>query len=144
VLDFLKAVLPPTGPFCVAFRTQDKEKKGMIHRVVADQHALAKVATWGARKGWDAYFCVSSLKAPEWVDAAGKPHKRKKENAAKTQMFLLDIDVEAGSQRKYETQVEALEAIEKFTAQYRATKPYRSRQRLWVPRVLGAAESLPK
>jgi hypothetical protein len=116
VLDFLKAVLPPTGPFCVAFRTQDKEKKGMIHRVVADQHALAKVATWGARKGWDAYFCVSSLKAPEWVDAAGKPHKRKKENAAKTQMFLLDIDVEAGSQRKYETQVEALEAIEKFTA----------------------------
>lgn len=114
MLDFLKAVLPPSGPYCVAFKTQNKEKKGMIHRAVSDQHALAKVAMWGVRKGWDAYFCLSSLKAPEWVDPAGKPHVRKKENAAKIQVFILDVDVKPGNDKSYQDKLEALEAIEKF------------------------------
>jgi hypothetical protein len=112
MLDFLRTVLPKDGPFCIAYR--NKERKGFFHRVGKDHLAAAKLSAWGAIRGWDVYFCISSLKAPEWVDAAGKPHKRKKENCAKTGVLVLDVDIGA-SASKYHTKDEALEALTKFT-----------------------------
>lgn len=113
MLDFLKTVLPPVGPFCVAFR--NKERKGFFHRVGKDHLSAAKLSAWGAVRGWDVYFCLSSLKAPEWIDAKGKPHKRKKENCNKIGILVLDVDIGA-SDTKYHTKEEALDALTKFTA----------------------------
>jgi hypothetical protein len=111
MLDFLRTVLPPVGPFCVAFR--NKERKGFFHRVGKDHLSLAKLSAWGAVRGWDVYFCLSSLKAPEWIDAKGKPHKRKKENCNKISVLVLDVDVGA-SESKYHTKEEALSALAIF------------------------------
>lgn len=111
MLDFLRTVLPTTGPFCLAFRNQ--ERKGFFHKVAKDHLAAAKLATWGAIKSFDVYFCLSSLKAPEWIDAKGKAHKRKKENCKSIQVLVLDVDIGAAD-TKYHTKGEALEALTKF------------------------------
>lgn len=111
MLDFLRTVLPSTGPFCIAFR--NKERKGFIHKVAKDLISATKLVSWGASKNWDVYFCLSSLKQFEWIDAAGKPHKRKKENCNKIQVLVLDVDIGA-SDKKYHTKEEALDALKIF------------------------------
>jgi hypothetical protein len=113
MLDFLRTVLPQAGPLCIAFR--NKERKGFFHRVAKDHVAATKLSSWGASKNWDVYFCLSSLKDVQWEDAAGKMHKRKKENCARIQVLVLDVDIGA-SDKKYHTKEEALEALGKFTA----------------------------
>lgn len=112
MLDFIKTVLPTAGPFCIAFR--NRERKGFFHRVANDHLSAAKLSAWGASKNWDVYFCLSSLKAFEWIDAAGKAHKRKKENCNKIRILVLDVDIGA-SDKKYHSKEEALEALTKFT-----------------------------
>lgn len=112
MLDFLKAVLPAAGPFCVAFRTPDK--KGFIHKAATDHLGIANLASWGAVRSFDCYFCISSLKELQWVDAGGKAHIRKKENCDRTRVLVLDVDIEAGSDKKYRSKDSALEALEKF------------------------------
>ena len=121
MLDFLKAVLPPSGFFTVAFKKP--EHKGFIHKVATDYVGMAKVAAWGTRRGWNTFFCISSLKAAQWVDLAGKPHVRKKQNCAKTKVFVLDVDIDPGNPKKYPNKQEALDAIDKFTTSLKLLDP---------------------
>lgn len=112
MLDFLSTVLPERGPFCVALR--NPAKKGFIHKAVSDYQSAAKIAAWGVHKGFDVYFCISSLKAAQWIDDKGEPHVRKKENVAQTKVFVLDVDISSDNAKKYSNKEEALAAIEKF------------------------------
>jgi hypothetical protein len=123
VLDFIKTVLPPSGPYCIAFRTKDR--KGMIHRACKDQLAAAKTASWGLVKGWDTYFCISSLKEFRWLDEQGKEHIRKKENCARTQVLVLDVDIDPASERKYQNKEDAIEAIKLFTQSIYNINPHK-------------------
>jgi hypothetical protein len=121
MIDFLGKVWSKTGPYCVAFRRKDK--KGFLHKAVSTYAAAVDKAAWGVRMGWDVYFCISSLKATEWIDAQDKPHVRKKENCKNTKVFLLDVDVAESNPKKYATKSDALEALEKFNAELGLKKP---------------------
>ena len=134
MLDFFKTVWPGKGPYCVVFRTQeqpgkepgDKPKKKTIHKAVADYGRATKMAAWGLGKGFDVYFCISSLKDLQWVNPeTGKPHIRKKPNMAKTKVFILDVDVdyEGINDKKYLTQDAALEGLAKFCGALALPKP---------------------
>lgn len=110
MLDFLKAVLPPNGPYCVLSLTKNIRR----HVAVTDFIAVANKAKWWAKTKRDTYFCLSSLKAPEWIDEKGKRHVRKKENCAFIKTFVLDVDVKADSANKYASKEEALAALASF------------------------------
>jgi hypothetical protein len=121
VIEFFSSVLPERGPFCVALR--NPAKKGFIHKAVSDFQSAAKIAAWGVHKGFDAYFCISSLKAAQWIDDKGEPHVRKKENVAQTKVFVLDVDIHPESPKKYNSKTDALEAIEKFNTTLNLPRP---------------------
>jgi hypothetical protein len=121
MMDFLEKVWSKTGPYCVAFRRKDKN--GFLHKAVSTYSAAVSKANWGVKMQWDVYFCISSLKELEWIDAQDKPHIRKKENCRNTKVFVLDVDVAEDSPRKYKNKTEALEALEKFNGTMGLKKP---------------------
>jgi len=101
-LDFLAAVLPSSGPYCVAEFTTPKKEHVFVDSfqeiiTTADLFAVA-----GSEKK-DAYFALANFK---------EKGKRTAENAKTLKALFIDIDI--GEGKDYSNREEAIAAYEKF------------------------------
>ena len=97
-LQFLTAVLPSSGFYCVAELTQKKE-----HVFVDRIEAVAEQATKFSEAGLDAYYALASFK---------EKGERKATNAQQMRCLFMDIDV--GKAGTYESKQAAAAALDKF------------------------------
>ena len=101
-LDFLAAVLPSSGPYCVAEFTTPKKEHVYVDSfeeviTTADLFAVA-----GSEKK-DAYFALASFR---------EKGKRTADNAKFLKALFIDIDI--GDEKKYPDRKSAVAAYEKF------------------------------
>jgi hypothetical protein len=97
-LQFLTAVLPSSGFYCVAELTQKKE-----HVFVDRIDAVAEQATKFSEAGLDAYYALASFK---------EKGERKATNAQQMRCLFMDIDV--GKAGTYESKQAAAAALDQF------------------------------
>lgn len=120
-VDFLKAVWPTSGFYCLATIFKTPEGKAVYSHKVFD--TIDEAAAFAARhKNEDIYFCVHSLKEKRVWNEKKKNWKtgelgaweyRKQSNMQEASTFFFDLDVGAGDQ-KYASQRDALLALKKF------------------------------
>lgn len=108
--QFLSAVLPASGLYCLAV-PQQAGSKAYRHFRVPTIDRMAHLAEKFASEGHDVFFAVGTLKADHIIDAKGKKRVRTHENIAAVRSFILDLDVGAADPKKYPTQTEAITAL---------------------------------
>jgi hypothetical protein len=101
-LEFLAAVLPSSGPYCVAELTTPKKEHVFVDSLEAVAATANLFSTAGSEKK-DAYFALASFKE------AGK---RTADNAKALKALFIDIDIGVG--KDYADRAEAIAAYEKF------------------------------
>ena len=110
--DFLSAVLPGTGNWFVTLIT---ETGVPVQRAFSchQKDDLVKFATWGVRKGWDAYFGVSAFGT---MVRQTQNHEmvlaRTADNSIAHRCLRLDID--CGEGKAYPTHRDGLVALRAF------------------------------
>ena len=101
-LDFLAAVLPSSGPYCVAEFTTPKKEHVFVDSLEEILNTADLFAVFGSEKK-DAYFALASFK---------EKGKRTAENAKALKSLFIDIDI--GEGKDYSNREEAIAAYEKF------------------------------
>ena len=101
-LEFLAAVLPSSGPYCVAEFTTPKKEHVFVDSLEEIVTIADLFAVVGSEKK-DAYFALASFK---------EKGKRTAENAKALKALFIDIDIGAG--KDYSNREEAIAAYEKF------------------------------
>lgn len=99
--DFLNAVLPSTGHYCVVGIRNKKVKANFL----AKHEDISEVATALSSQGVDAYFAVASY---------AEPTRREAANVQSVKALWLDVDV--GSGKPYADRKEAVAALGEFCA----------------------------
>lgn len=125
--QFLSQVWPSSGPYLLAIPITwtDKEtgekRKGFRHfphdaidDAVAHAHALAN----DPDAPQDVYFALGSIKENR------KKHVRKAENIAALRAFWIDLDVEPGNPKKYDSQRQACESLRDFCQAMQLPMPH--------------------
>lgn len=98
-LEFLAAVLPSSGVYCVAeFTTAKKE-----HIFVDSLDEVLDAANKFAAENKDAYFALANFRTPE---------NRLADNAKSMKSLFMDVDL--GGEKAYQSRQEAIAAFEKF------------------------------
>lgn len=120
-IEFLKAVWPQSGFYCLAtiFKTPEG-KSTYVHKVF---NTIEGAANFAARhQNEDIYFCVHSLKQEKVWDPKKRNYKtgemgaytvRTQANMQEASAFFFDLDVGAGD-HKYPTQLDALRDMKRF------------------------------
>jgi hypothetical protein len=110
ILDFLKKVLPE-GLIVIA----RPATKGFLQKVCTTfEEAVVHAEKFDAQ-GKDCYFGLGSLLAPfKKREKDGKEEVRVSANINSLKCLFLDLDVEAGNPKKYETQADAIVALKIF------------------------------
>ena len=121
--DFLRAVWPDDGFYCIAwrFKVPDGPGTAWAHKVFPSiSEAVTCVLTNRATR--DIYFAVHTLNQPVVTDESklgydGKPKRsyRTQANMKCAKAFFFDIDVDADDPEKYSTQGDAFQALKDFT-----------------------------
>lgn len=110
LLDFLKKVLPE-GLVVIA----KPGSKGFVQEVCADLESAAAMAAKFDAQGKDCYFGLGSLIAPFQIrESDGKKEIRVGTNISQFKCLFLDLDVEAGNEKKYASQADAILALKGF------------------------------
>lgn len=110
MVEFFSLLWPEGGhKFVVAFDGKFKH-----HAVKTPAEAAAKAAKLDAGGDSTVYFSCASYEKAVMVDAEGKRSWRTQDNAQAAKCFWQDLDVEAGSTKKYGSKSEAIEALEFF------------------------------
>lgn len=114
--EFLAHVLPPDGPYVLAYIS--KTRKGATHKSFDTIESMAKAATDLSKKGLEVYTCVGSILDKEFTNDNGKKVPRNQKNIKSLQSLILDIDVKAQGEkdweRFYNTKQEALTGLVGF------------------------------
>lgn len=117
--EFLEAIWPAAGPFCIARPWVTPEGKNTYaHKAF---HTIEDVVTYVAenRTRYDIYFAVHTLKVAQATNPQTGKLKtyRTHENMREARAFFFDVDVGAnqpGETKKYETAEEAKAALDRF------------------------------
>lgn len=96
--DFLAAVLPPTGIYCVAELGAKKQ-----HVYVKSVEEICAKAQGFAEQQKDAYFALASFK---------EPGSRLSDNASEVRSLWVDVD--CGPKHAYRTKREGMQALREF------------------------------
>ena len=128
-LEFLKAVWPASGNFCLA--TPFKETyRHVVVKSIDDAARFAK-----RNRDDNIFFAVHTLKQPYIEDTEGrlnfrgdgpKRYYRQHENMCEARAFFFDLDVgesKPGAPPKYATRQEALDGLERFLFCTRLPRP---------------------
>jgi hypothetical protein len=121
-VDFLRHVLPRTGPYCLAIQKTTTNKVWHLSaETISDAAALAKEQD--EREDCNVFFAVGTLiKAKAWDDAQQRfKTSRTGDNIRGCQSYTMDID--AGLGRAYGSVELALAALISFTKQHHLPKP---------------------
>lgn len=129
-LDFLRAVWPENGYYCVATPFKVQDKTTYAHKVFPTIAAAAAAIERG-KTSRDMFFCVHSLKQEKvWNPQkhnykTGEPgafEHRTHANMQESKAFFFDIDV-GPSENKYTSQAEALADLRRFCQKAQLPKP---------------------
>jgi len=134
-LEFLQAVYPPTGNYCVASPFTPEGSTATIygHKVFTDLQQMVRYAD--RMKGdRDVFFSVLTLKAPSVWNARKKNRKtgemgateiRTHANMAESRCFFLDLDVGKSTPKvkKFATQDAAAVALKAFCRELGLPRP---------------------
>lgn len=124
--DFLRAVWPDTGIYCLYIPGLKNERQ-RVHRVYDSiDEAAAAVTAFGAKH--DVYFTIHTLRErqvphrdPE-LRAQGRTQVRVNTNTVEAKCFFFDLDIGPDT-KKYDTRGEALTALKSFLDQTNLPKP---------------------
>ena len=121
-LDFLRAVCPPSGFYCIATPYQTGGMKHSVFEKIEDAAACAVAQSAHT----NVYFAIHALRKERvWnqkhhKDAAGQWvadwSVRLQTNARTARAFFFDLDVGTDATKKYATQLDALAALKLFVA----------------------------
>jgi hypothetical protein len=117
-LDFLRAVWPETGLYCLAYPYVPEDQTKSVyghHTAKTIIEALSIAQSIDVSK--DAYFAVHTLQKEQWWNERKQIHQtRCHANMAQGKTLFLDLDVGKSTDKspKYETREAALVALEKF------------------------------
>ena len=123
-LDFLRAVWPGNGVYCLAIPHADGSWQHLKYDTIED---AAANAVRRAKQG-DIYFNIHSLIAKQVPHrdaekaAAGKTQTRVRHNMLEARCFFFDLDVGAADD-KYDTREEALLSLKNFIAKSQLPMP---------------------
>lgn len=131
--EFLRAIWPRDGIFCLAtpFVIPGTKTTAFSHKVFTDVDAAAEYAERNKLK-YDLFFAVHTLKQekvwnPEKVNRKtgelGAWETRRQHNMKDSRAFFFDLDVEAGSEKKYHSQEEAATGLKQFCKAAGLPKP---------------------
>lgn len=107
--DFLQAVLPTKGYYCLA---KPYQNGGYGHQVFETVEQLAVAALTASNSKTDIFYAVGSLRERKVVDAEGKSHVRTHANILAHKSLFVDLD--CGSNKDYPSQAEAVKALQTF------------------------------
>lgn len=108
--EFLSAVLPTSGNYCVVGLKKDEKPK---QKFVGSIEEAEEIATKLVEDKYDAYFALATYSNP----SDGRTAK----NANQLKAFFLDIDCGLG--KPYADQAEGLTALKKFVKEVKLPKP---------------------
>lgn len=118
--DFLRHVLPRTGPYCIATLKGGKPKQFAAE----DIGEAAAIAAERDACGEDTFFAVGALiKAKEWDDRFGGYFRTRRtgDNIRAIRAYTMDLD--AGNGRAYDTTDEARASLVRLCEQYSLPQP---------------------
>lgn len=117
--SFLAHVLPPDGPYVLAYVT--KARKGMAHKIHDTTESMARMAMQLSERGADVYLCVGSILDKEFTNDKGNKVPRNQRNIKSIKCLILDVDVvdpanpgAKKAERFFNSKQEALAAITSF------------------------------
>lgn len=117
-LDFLRAVWPETGLYCLAYPyVPEGYAKPVYGHHTAKTIAEALQIANSIAVSKDAYFAVHTLQGEQWWNERKKKFEtRCHANMAQGKTLFLDLDVGKSTEKspKYDTREEALASLEKF------------------------------
>ena len=123
--SFLAHVLPPDGPYVLAYAT--KTRKGMTHKIFETTETMAREALKISKSGAEVYLCVGSILDKEFTNDKGKKVPRNQRNIKSLQCLILDIDVVEPTSKKadrfFTSKQEALESLVGFVNDLGVPKP---------------------
>lgn len=112
-LEFFRAVLPPEGPYFLAF--QKAGRKGLAHKSFASLEVMAEaVAVHSADPELTIYHACASYKQPFIEGENGKREYRKEANWSKAKALWVDVDCgeeKAADGKGYARKKEAAAAV---------------------------------
>ena len=112
--DFLRAVLPETGTYCVT----SIDNKGTVHNVfVNDIEEIEKQGKRLVAEKTNAFFALASYKKDEQGDI-----RRKQDYSQWLKSFWIDVD--CGEGKDYPDQTTGLEALNKFIEEASLPDPF--------------------
>lgn len=131
--DFLKAVWPSDGIYCLAtpFKIPNTDRVAFTHKTFA---TIAEAAAFVKqhRDSDDLLFAVHTLKQPRVWNPEKPNYKtgengawevRKQDNMCASRAFFFDLDVDPDNHRKYATQGEAAADLKRFCAAAELPRP---------------------
>ena len=108
--EFLSAVLPDSGVYCVVGLKKDEQPRQKFAKSIEE---LEKLSVKLVGEQYDAYYALASFTDPK--------EGRTAKNAAHLKAFFLDLDCGLG--KPYETQNDGLEALKQFLKTTGLPKP---------------------
>jgi uncharacterized protein DUF927 len=124
-VEFLRHVLPHTGPYCIAiYKPKPDGTKGpFYHYAAADIAEAAAIAAYQDAEGEEVYFAIGALiKARVWDEQQGRLRtSRSGDNIRGVRTHSMDLD--AGNGRAYATTDDALNDLVRLCKTYRLPKP---------------------
>lgn len=131
--EFLKAVWPQNGFYCLAtpFKIPNSTHTAYVHKVFDNIDAAAQYAEQNKSR-YDIFFAVHTLKQEKvWnpekfnykTGDLGAYEYRKQPNMLGARCFFFDLDVEAGNDKKYQSQNEAAADLMRFCKEAQLPRP---------------------
>jgi hypothetical protein len=108
--DFLSAVLPPNGSYCVVGLSEDGSPR---QKFVGSIEEVEQLAAKLVQDKYNAYFALASFTDPK--------EGRTSKNAKQFKSFFIDID--CGTGKPYADQAEGMTALKKFIKEAKLPKP---------------------
>lgn len=119
--DFLCAVWPAVGPYCIAYQDKLRDSEQVFHKNIAvDTIDEALAVSSRLADKYDMYFAMHGITDKEVWDPnrfnkktgqLGKMVIRTHANMRSTRCYYFDIDVKPGEKKAYKTQRDALVAL---------------------------------
>lgn len=110
--EFLGAVLPPTGFYCVVGIGNKTVHSQTFHATLSDVDVAIDALD---EAGINSFFAVASY---------GTSTNRTAVNATRLRSFFLDLDCDPNNPKKYANQAEAVADLKLFTKELRLPRPY--------------------